>query len=151
MAAFGPIMWVGVCVFLFGVAAMVWPPAKIIVGGSKTTAVWLILAGITLMVLPTLFVGNEKHILLACAAVVAIWFFAHHHGEMKGKLRILEDSNKNGIDDNVESLIDQIKIAKTETEIGTIVDKATAYPGGKTAALQAASSRRLELGTRGSV
>ena len=56
------IVWVGVGLFVFGLASLVWPPLKVIVG-SVTTSAALMLGGVALMVLPSMVVGNELLIL----------------------------------------------------------------------------------------
>ena len=54
--------------------------------------------GLSLMVLPTLIVGNELLILCGVGVAVGGWFLAHRHGRLRGFL----DANKNGVDDRVE-------------------------------------------------
>jgi hypothetical protein len=56
------IVWVGVGLFVFGLASLVWPPLKVVIG-SVTTSAALMLGGVALMVLPSLIVGNELLIL----------------------------------------------------------------------------------------
>jgi hypothetical protein len=77
------IVWVGVGLFLFGLAALVYPPLKVIIG-SVTTSAALLLGGLALMVLPSLIVGNELLILGAVALAVGGWFLAHRHGQLSG-------------------------------------------------------------------
>jgi hypothetical protein len=79
------IVWVGLALFIFGTASLVWPPLKALIG-SVTTSVVITLGGIALMILPTLIVGNELLILGGVVLAVAIWFFAHRHGELRGQL-----------------------------------------------------------------
>ena len=79
------IVWVGVGLFVFGLASLVWPPLKAVIG-SVTTSAAITLGGIALMVLPTLIVGNELLILGAVALTVAAWFLAHRHGHVSGQL-----------------------------------------------------------------
>ena len=83
LASLKGIVWVGVVVFLFGLATMFYPPLKLIIG-SVTTSVAIIVGGLALMVLPTLIVGNELLILLGVGASVGVWFFAHRHGQLRG-------------------------------------------------------------------
>ena len=54
--------------------------------------------GLSLMVLPTLIVGNEILIMGGVGVAVGGWFLAHRHGKLRGLL----DANKNGVDDRVE-------------------------------------------------
>ena len=77
------IVWVGVGLFVFGLASLVWPPLKAIIG-SVTTSAALMLGGVALVVLPTLVVGNELLILGGVGLAVGGWFVAHRHGELRG-------------------------------------------------------------------
>jgi hypothetical protein len=88
------IMWVGVLVFLFGAASFVYPPLKLIVA-SVTTSMVITAAGLLLMVLPTLIVGNELLILAGCLGVAGFYVFAIRHGKLQGFV----DANKDGVDD----------------------------------------------------
>jgi hypothetical protein len=83
LASLKGIVWVGVLVFLFGLATMFYPPLKVIIG-SVTTSVAIIVGGLALMVLPTLIVGNELLILGGVGAAVGVWFLAHRHGQLRG-------------------------------------------------------------------
>jgi hypothetical protein len=77
------IVWVGVGLFVFGPASLVWPPLKVIIG-SVTTSAALMLGGLALMDLPSLIVGNELLILGGVALAVGGWFLAHRHGQLRG-------------------------------------------------------------------
>jgi hypothetical protein len=77
------IVWVGVGLFVFGLASLVYPPLKVIVA-SVTTSVALMLGGVALIVLPTMVVGNELVILAVVGLVVGAWFLAHRHGQLSG-------------------------------------------------------------------
>jgi hypothetical protein len=83
LASLKGIVWVGVVMFLFGLASMFYPPLQVIIG-SVTTSVAILVGGIALMVLPSLIVGNELLILAGVAAAVGLWFFAHRHGQLRG-------------------------------------------------------------------
>ena len=83
LASLKGIVWVGVVVFLLGLATMFYPPLKLIIG-SVTTSVAITVGGIALMVLPSLIVGNELLILGGVGAAVGLWFFAHRHGQLRG-------------------------------------------------------------------
>ncbi len=97
LASLKGIVWVGVVVFLFGMASMFYPPLQLIIG-SVTTSLMITAGGVALMILPSLVVGNELLILAGVAAAVGLWFLAHRHGQLRG----LVDANKNGIDDRLE-------------------------------------------------
>ena len=88
LASLKGIVWVGVLVFLFGLATMFYPPLKLIIG-SVTTSAAITVGGLALIVLPTVIVGNEMLILAGVAAAVGLWFLAHRHGQLRG----LVDSN----------------------------------------------------------
>jgi hypothetical protein len=77
------IVWVGVGLFVFGLASLVWPPLKVVIG-SVTTSAALVLGGLALMDLPSLIVGNELLILGGVAVAVGGWFLAHRHGQLRG-------------------------------------------------------------------
>ena len=83
LASLKGIVWVGVALFLLGLATLFYPPLKLLIG-SVTTSVAIIVGGLALMVLPSLIVGNELLILAGVAAAVGLWFFAHRHGQLRG-------------------------------------------------------------------
>jgi hypothetical protein len=83
LASLKGIVWVGVVVFLFGLATLFYPPLKLLVG-SVTTSAAIIVGGLSLIILPTLIVGNELLILAGVASAVGLWFFAHRHGQLRG-------------------------------------------------------------------
>ncbi len=83
LASLKGIVWVGVAMFLFGLASIFYPPLQAIIG-SVTTGVAILVGGIALMVLPSLVVGNELLILGGVGAAVGVWFFAHRHGQLRG-------------------------------------------------------------------
>jgi hypothetical protein len=92
------VVWVGILVFLFGAASFVYPPLKLLVGGSVTTSAVITGAGLALIVLPSMIVGNEILILCVALGVAAVYWFSHRHGKLQG----IVDMNKNGIDDRKE-------------------------------------------------
>jgi len=83
LASLRGIVWLGVGLFIFGIASLVWPPLKAIIG-SVTTSAAIALGGVALMILPTLIVGNELLILGGVALAVGAWFLAHRHGQLSG-------------------------------------------------------------------
>jgi hypothetical protein len=83
LASLKGIVWVGVGLFVFGLASLVYPPLKVIVA-SVTTSAALMFGGLALMVLPSLIVGNELLILGGVAVAVGGWFLAHRHGQLSG-------------------------------------------------------------------
>jgi hypothetical protein len=85
LASLKGIVWVGVGLFVFGLASLVWPPLKVIVG-SVTTSAALMLGGVALMVLPGMVVGNEVLILGVVGIAVGGWFLAHRHGQLRGQV-----------------------------------------------------------------
>ena len=83
LASLKGIVWVGVAVFLFGLATMFYPPLKLIIS-SVTTSAAITVGGLALIVLPTVIVGNEMLIMGGVAAAVGLWFLAHRHGQLRG-------------------------------------------------------------------
>ena len=83
LASLKGIVWVGVALFLFGLATLFYPPLKLLVG-SVTTSCAIVGGGLALMVLPSMIVGNELLILGCVVSGVALWFFAHRHGQLRG-------------------------------------------------------------------
>jgi len=83
LASLKGIVWVGVVMFLFGLASMFYPPLQAIVG-SVTTSAAIVAGGLALMILPSLVVGNELLILAGVASAVGLWFLAHRHGQLRG-------------------------------------------------------------------
>jgi hypothetical protein len=83
------IQFLGIVIALFGVASIAYPPLRLIIN-STTTSAWMIGAGAALIFLPILIVGHE--ILILCFAVggAALWFFAHRHGGVTGELAALK-------------------------------------------------------------
>ena len=98
LASLKGIVWVGVAMFVFGLASIFYPPLKLVIG-SMTTSAAIAVGGLALIVLPTLVVGNELLILGGVGVAVGGWFLAHRHGRLQGFV----DANKNGIDDRLES------------------------------------------------
>jgi hypothetical protein len=84
------IVWIGVLVFLFGAASAVYPPLKLLVGGSVTTSAVIAVAGLSLIVLPTLIVGNEILILCVALGGAALYFFAHRHASVHSELKTIK-------------------------------------------------------------
>jgi len=78
------IVWVGVALFLFGLASIFYPPLKLLIG-SVTTSAAICVGGLALMVLPTLIVGNELLIMGGVGVGVGGWFLAHRHGQLRGQ------------------------------------------------------------------
>jgi hypothetical protein len=88
------ITWVGVGLFILGLASLVWPPLKAIIG-SVTTSAAIMLGGLALLVLPTLVVGNELLILGGVALTAGAWFLAHRHGQLRGLLNGYSETSAN--------------------------------------------------------
>ena len=83
LASLKGIVWIGVAMFLFGIASIFYPPLKVLIG-SVTTSAAIGAGGLSLMVLPTLIVGNELLILGGVGVAVGGWFLAHRHGTLRG-------------------------------------------------------------------
>lgn len=91
LASLKGIVWVGLVLFLFGLATLFYPPLQAIIG-SVTTSVAILVGGIALMILPSLVVGNELLILAGVASAVGLWFLAHRHGQLRGLLDAVESA-----------------------------------------------------------
>lgn len=100
LGALKGVVWIGILVFLFGAASFVYPPLKIIVGGSVTTSAVIALSGLAMIVLPTLIVGNELVIMGVALGAAVLYWFSHRHGKLQGFV----DANRNGIDDRKEKV-----------------------------------------------
>lgn len=83
-----PVMLLGVGVFLFGVASAFWLPLKVAVG-SMTTSAAIAAAGLALIILPTVVVGNEVLLIVATLGIAAALWFGHRHGEVRGQIKAL--------------------------------------------------------------
>lgn len=94
LASLKGIVWVGVALFLFGLATLFYPPLQALIG-SLTTSAAIIAGGLALMVLPSLIVGNELLILGGVGAAVGVWFLAHRHGQLRGLVDSVKVSSEN--------------------------------------------------------
>ncbi len=92
LASLKGIVWVGVVVFLFGLATMFYPPLKVLIG-SITTSAAITVGGLALIVLPTVIVGNELLIMAGVAAAVGLWFLAHRHGQLRGTVEAKQNGD----------------------------------------------------------
>lgn len=90
LKALRPVMFVGIALFIFGAASLVWPPLKVIVGSATTSAVAMV-AGLALTILPTVVVGNEALILGVGVGAVALYWFSHRHGSARTEAKILRE------------------------------------------------------------
>jgi len=97
LASLKGIVWVGVVMFLFGLASMFYPPLQAIIG-SVTTSAAILVGGLALMILPSLVVGNELLILAGVASAVGLWFLAHRHGELRGLLDAADSTSRSAPD-----------------------------------------------------
>jgi len=89
LASLSGIVWVGVALFLLGLATLFYPPLQVIIG-SVTTSVAITAGGLALMILPTLVVGHEMLILFGVAVGVGGWFLAHRYGTLRGMVKAAE-------------------------------------------------------------
>lgn len=85
LASLKSVVWVGLLIFIAGAASLVWPPLKVIVGSTTTSAI-AIAAGVALMALPSLIVGNEILILCVGGGAVLLYWFSHRHGKLRGQV-----------------------------------------------------------------
>ena len=89
LASLKGIVWVGVVLFLFGLATLFYPPLKLLIG-SVTTSAAICAGGLALIILPTLIVGNELLILAGVGVVVGGWFLAHRYGSLRGMVEAVK-------------------------------------------------------------
>jgi len=94
LSSLRPVMYVGILVFLFGAASFVYPPLKLVTGGSVTTSGVITAAGLAMIILPSLIVGNEILIMAVAVGAAALWFFAHRHGSLRGTVEALKEQVK---------------------------------------------------------
>ncbi|MDB6057315.1 MAG: hypothetical protein JWO95_1159 [Verrucomicrobiales bacterium] len=104
LASLKGIVWVGLGLFLFGLASLFYPPLRAIVG-SVTTSLAMVAGGVALMVLPTLIVGNELVILGVVALGVGGWFFAHRHGQLRG---VVDAQTKSTVAGTAEATVSRL-------------------------------------------
>jgi hypothetical protein len=90
LGALKGVVIVGLLVFLFGAVSFVYPPVKILVGGSVTTSAVITGAGLALIVLPSLLVGHELLILAVAGGAAGLYWFAHRHGSLAGIVSTLK-------------------------------------------------------------
>lgn len=90
MKGLRPVMILGAIVFLFGVGSAFWLPLKVAVG-SLTTSAAIAAAGLALIVLPTVVVGNEVLIIVSTLGLAAALWFGHRHGEARGTVKALKE------------------------------------------------------------
>jgi hypothetical protein len=100
------IVWVGVALFIFGVASLFWPPLQTVIG-SVTTSAAITLGGLALIILPTLIVGNELLILGGVVLTVGAWFLAHRHGHLRGLLSSSSSSSSSSSAGPVSKIANQ--------------------------------------------
>lgn len=91
LSSLSGVVWIGVLVFLFGAASFVYPPLKILVGGSVTTSAIISASGLALIFLPSLLVGHELLLLAVAGGAAGLYWFAHRHGGVSGELKALKD------------------------------------------------------------
>ena len=88
------IVWVGLGLFLFGLASLFYPPVRAVIG-SVTTSAAMLVGGLALMVLPSMIVGNELVILAGVGVAVGGWFLAHRHGQLRGAMETGKSATTN--------------------------------------------------------
>jgi hypothetical protein len=133
--------WFGLALFLFGVGTMFYPPLKILVGGSSTTSMAISAAGLGIFILPMLIVGHEVLILCGLAGAAGVWFLAHRHGQLRGRL----DADHEQLDNRADDFLKKIKLAATEKEVNDLVAEADRLPGVGPAVEAAGNQRKIEL------
>jgi hypothetical protein len=84
LASLKSVVWVGVALFVFGLATLVYPPLRALIG-SVTTSLAMAAGGISLIILPTLVAGHELLLLAGVGIGIGAWFIAHRHGELRAR------------------------------------------------------------------
>lgn len=92
LSSLSSVVWIGVLVFLFGAASFVYPPIKVLVGGSVTTSAVIAGAGLLLIFLPSMLVGHELLLLGVAGGAAALYWFAHRHGGVSKELTTLKNT-----------------------------------------------------------
>lgn len=93
LASLRGVVWVGIALFVLGLASLVWPPLRAIVG-SITTSLAAMAGGTALMILPSLVAGHELLILGGVGVAVGGWFLAHRHGKASAAAQALAQLGK---------------------------------------------------------
>ncbi len=105
------VSFIGIGLFIVGLACLFWPPAKLIIG-SQTTSIAIAGGGLLLTILPYLIIGQEKLILFCVLGAVVGYFFIYRYSQASTKAKIYKDFidlDKNGVDDREENKVDKSK------------------------------------------
>jgi hypothetical protein len=100
------VTWVGVVLFVFGIASLFWLPLKIIIA-SQTTSLALAAGGLLLIFLPVIIVGHEMLIFFLCFGGATAYFFIYRYSNASTKAKIYKDfidKNLDGVDDRLQNL-----------------------------------------------
>lgn len=84
-ASLRPAQYVGFALLLASLA--MFHPLVARVVGSRTTQAACGLVGILLILSPSVVPGHERLLILAGLGVIAVWWFGHRHGELRGTTR----------------------------------------------------------------
>jgi hypothetical protein len=104
LSSMRPVQYVGIALLLFGIASLVYPPLRLIIG-SSTTSIVVAATGLGLIVLPLLIIGNEILILLGGLGIAVGYYFVHRYGKKSGENELMKqwiDKNNNGMKDEGE-------------------------------------------------
>lgn len=83
-AALRPAQWLGLALIGLGVAAGIIPGLRAFIG-SGTTIAGMVIGGTGLALSPALVPGREAIVMTAVLVLLAIYWWAHRHGELRGK------------------------------------------------------------------
>jgi len=106
LSSMRPVQYVGIALILFAIASFAWPPLRAIIG-SITTSIIIGAAGLAMIALPILLVGNELLILFIGLGVAIGYFLIYRYGTASTKAKVYKnfiDKNLDGIDDKLQQL-----------------------------------------------
>lgn len=126
IAKLGQLKWVsylGAAMFIFGLVSMFYPPLRAIIS-SYTTSMVIAAGGLLLIILPTLIVGNELLIFGVVVGVAIFYFFVYRYGGLSKENKILRefsDLDSDGVDDEVEQIVQYIGVANSKEQVDRLV------------------------------
>jgi hypothetical protein len=85
-AALRPVQWLGLGLVILALAAAGMPGLRAFIG-SGTTIAGLWIAGIGMALAPAIVPGHERILAIAALCALAIYWWAHRHGELRGLIR----------------------------------------------------------------
>jgi len=118
LSSMRPVQYVGIALILFAIASFAWPPLRAIIG-SVTTSIIIGAAGLAMISLPVIIVGNETLILFVGLGCAVGYFFIYRYGTASTKAKVYKDfidANLDGIDDRLQKIETSVTNGSTATE-----------------------------------